>query len=50
MPLHSVGPACYVFSQVVREVLPNNKVNLTITVPGSICQEGFTETVKIMRK
>lgn len=36
--------------QVVREQLPSNKVNLTITVPGSICQEGFTETVKIMRR
>lgn len=37
-------------TQVVREVLPSNKVNLSITVPGAICQEGFTETVKIMRR
>eukprot|EP00882_Tetradesmus_deserticola_P004536 GHRQ01004782.1.p1 GENE.GHRQ01004782.1~~GHRQ01004782.1.p1 ORF type:complete len:518 (+),score=256.13 GHRQ01004782.1:105-1658(+) len=36
--------------EVVREVLPKDKVSLTITVPGSICQEGFTETVKIMRR
>lgn len=36
--------------QVVREVMPKDKVSLTITVPGSICQEGFTETVKIMRR
>ncbi|WIA15544.1 hypothetical protein OEZ85_002177 [Tetradesmus obliquus] len=36
--------------EVVRELLPADKVSLTITVPGSICQEGFTETVKIMRR
>jgi hypothetical protein len=36
--------------QVVREILPDNKVNLTITVPAAICQEGFAETVKVMRR
>jgi hypothetical protein len=35
---------------VVREAQPNDKVSLTITLPGSICQAGFTETVKIMRR
>lgn len=36
--------------EVVREALAGDKVKLTITVPGAICQDGFTETVKIMRR
>jgi hypothetical protein len=36
--------------QVVRELLPNDQMHLSITVPGAICQEGFTETVKMLQR
>lgn len=35
--------------QVVREAAAD-QVTLTITVPGSVCQDGFSETVNIMRR
>jgi hypothetical protein len=36
--------------QVIRDQLPGDQVALSITVPKSVCQEGLTETVDIMRR